>query len=55
MKHACMTFVLLAIFIASTSFWSKEVNPMAEETTIQNNNADMQNKLKIMVGAKIQR
>ena len=52
MKHACMTFVLLAIFIASTSFWSKEVNPMAEETTIQNNNADMQNKLKIMVGAK---
>ena len=42
----------MAIFIAGTSFWSKEVNPMAEETTIQNNNADMQNKLKITVGAK---
>lgn len=52
MKHACINFALLAVFIANTSFCSKEVNPIAEETTIQNNNADMQNKLKIMVGAK---
>ncbi|MDX2067205.1 MAG: cyclophilin-like fold protein [Haliscomenobacter sp.] len=47
-----MTFVLLAIFILSTSFCSKEVNPITEETTIQNTKVDMQNKLKIVVGAK---
>ena len=52
MKHTCMAFVLLAVFIASTSFCSKNANPITEKTTIQNNNADMQNKLKIMVGAK---
>ena len=52
MKHACISFALLAIFIASTSFCSKEVNPMVEETASQNNNSDMQNKLRIKVRAK---
>ena len=42
----------MVFFIGGTSFCSKDVNPMAKETTIQNNNADMQNKLKIVVGAK---
>lgn len=52
MKHAWISFVLMTIFIAGTSFCSKDVNPITEETTIQNTNADMQNKLKIVVGAK---
>jgi hypothetical protein len=52
MKYTCITFVLLAIFIAGTSFCSKDVNPITAEITIQNNNADMQNKLKIKVGTK---
>ena len=42
----------MAIFIAGTSFCSKDVDQIAEETTFQKNNADMQNKLKIVVGTK---
>lgn len=52
MKHTCIAFALMAIFIAGTSFCSKDVNPINEETTIQNTNAGMQNKLKIVVGTK---
>lgn len=52
MKHTCIAVALMVFFIGGTSFCSKDVNPMAKETTIQNNNADMQNKLKIVVGAK---
>lgn len=52
MKHTYISFVLLAIFIAGTSFRSKDINLITEETTIRNNNAEMQNKLKIVVGTK---
>ena len=52
MKHAGIVFALMAIFIAGTSFCSKDVDQIAEETTFQKNNADMQNKLKIVVGTK---
>lgn len=53
MKHTCISFALLVLFISSTSFCSKEdVQPVSETTEIQNNNSDMRNKLKIGVGSK---
>lgn len=42
----------MVFFIGGTSFCSKDVKPIAEETETQNNNADMRNKLKITVGPK---
>lgn len=51
MKHACITFALMAIFVGGTSFCSKNVKPITEETETHNN-GDMRNKLKITVGAK---
>ena len=52
MKHTCIAAVLMVFFIGSTSFCSKGVKPIAEKIETQNNNSDMQNKLKITVGAK---
>lgn len=52
MKHTCIAVALMVFFIGGTSFCSKDVKPIAEETETQNNNADMRNKLKITVGAK---
>ena len=52
MKHTCIAVALMVFFIGGTSFCSKEVKPIAEETETQNNNGDMRNKLKITVGAK---
>lgn len=52
MKHTCIAVALMVFFIGGTSFCSKDVKPIAEETETQNNNADMRNKLKITVGPK---
>lgn len=51
MKHTCIAFALMVFFVGGTSFCSKNVKPITEETETHNN-GDMQNKLKIKVGAK---